>query len=145
MPTAYPTNLDNFTHLTLYTVRDTGTILLQNNVWQLVTIPVEDKKVKEFFLDTLDNQIQLANPSKNITHYIEVVNTYVGHVNRFYSFVPYITNPNSEHNFQLAYTDPITNELEFTAFWVKTKDYKSFDSNDLIFTWEYDYGVKEVI
>jgi len=113
----------------------TGRIRLNNNVWQLIAIPVQNKNVNDYFLSNIEAQLQTYDSNTDITDVIEVVNAYPGHVDKFYSFVPGITNTASESNFPLTVDDGSIKEV--TAFWVKMKDYYSITNNeDIIFEWD---------
>lgn len=104
-----------------------GSIRLQRGVWQIIAIPVTGETVNSYFLQPLAVQ-----EGENIEDLVEVVNTYRGDLNRFLSFIPSVTNPASENNFPLTYSDQGNQEV--TGFWVKMKTY-THTTNDLIFSW----------
>jgi len=113
----------------------TGRIRLNNNVWQLIAVPVQNKNVNDYFLNNIEAQIQTYDGDKTVTDVIEVVNAYPGHRDKFFSFVPGVTNVSSESNFPLTIDDGSIKEV--TAFWVKMKDYYSITNNeDIIFEWD---------
>ena len=104
-----------------------GTIRLQRGRWQLISIPVEGKTVKEYLVDRLATQEgQLASDL------IEVVNTYRGTEDKFFSYVVGITSESSEGNFSLVYDD--NGSKEIAGVWVKMKNY-THTMEDLILNW----------
>jgi len=112
----------------------TGRIKLNNNVWQLIAIPVEGHNVNDYFLNNIEAQIQTYDGSKDITDVIEVVNAYPGHLDKFLSYVPGVTSEVSESNFTLTVDDGSVKEV--VGFWVKMKDYKTITGgDDIIFEW----------
>jgi hypothetical protein len=110
-----------------------GTINLQNNRWQLIAIPVQDVKVKEYFVDRLADKYGLQPEEM-----IEICNAFFGSDNLFRSYIPGVTNPDSANNFPLVYND--NGSLEVTGFWVKMKDLTGLvpDVNDIVFEWSTD-------
>lgn len=112
-----------------------GRIRLNNNVWQLIAIPVEGKNVNDYFLNDIEAQLQTYDGTKNITDIIEVTNSYPGHLDVFRSFVPGVTNPASENNFSLVVDDGSIKEV--VGMWVKMKDYHALTGGeDIIFEWD---------
>jgi hypothetical protein len=109
---------------------DSGIIKIENNVWQLVSIPVPGVNVKEYFVDRLSEKYGLAD-----TDMIEICSAYFGDENKFRSYVPGVTNPETTNNFPLVYNDSGSNEI--TGFWVKVKDLTGLvpDVDDVIFEW----------
>ncbi len=107
-----------------------GSILLQNNVWQLVAIPKTSEKVKEYFVDRL-----ALKYSVEAEDMIEICTAYFGDENRFRSYIPGVTDPLTSNNFPLIYSDNANNEV--TGFWVKTKDLTGIvpDVDNVIFEW----------
>jgi hypothetical protein len=106
-----------------------GTIKIQNNAWQLIAIPKEDSKVKEYFVDALSSKYNCE-----ATDIIDICSCYFGDEDRFRSYIPGVTKPETSNNFPLIYTDDTNNEI--TGFWVKTKDFSSLLSqNYLIYEW----------
>lgn len=116
-----------------------GTIKIQNNVWQMIAIPVRNVNIKEYFLDVLDSKIKVSDDTKSVSDVIEVANCYLGNENQFRSYVPGFTNATSINNFPLVYNDE--GNFEVTAFWIKTKNFTEFYDQDLIFEWSQDSGV----
>lgn len=110
--------------------KTTGTIKIENNVWQLISIPVENVNVKEYFVDRLASKY-----SANAEDMIEICTAYFGDENKFRSYIPGITNPTTANNFPLVYSD--SGNIEITGFWVKTKDMTGIVPNidDVIFDW----------
>ncbi|MFA6887282.1 MAG: hypothetical protein WCQ65_09970 [Fermentimonas sp.] len=51
---------------------------------------------------------------------IEVFNTLVGGQGNYWNFVPGVTNPDSPHNFQLAYLDTDVGTYEYIGFFIKS-------------------------
>ena len=107
-----------------------GTILIQNNVWQLIAIPRKGENVKEYFVDRLASKYS-AVPEEMI----EICTAYFGDENKFRSYIPGVTNPLTANNFPLVYSDGISDEI--TGFWVKTKDLTGIVQNvdDVKFDW----------
>lgn len=105
-----------------------GTIRLQNNRWQLISIPEIGKKVKDGFVDKLEQLT--GHPASDI---IESCSTYYGDKDLFDMYIPGVTNENATGNFPLIYNDQGTSEI--TAFWVKTKNYYTFYPQDILFNW----------
>lgn len=105
-----------------------GTVRLQNDRWQLISVPINGVKVKEGFLDKL---AELTN--RPINDIIESCSAYFGDRDIFDMYIPGVTNDNATGNFPLIYNDNGTSEI--TAFWVKTKDYYQFYPQDIIFNW----------
>ena len=113
----------------------TGRIKLNNNVWQLIAIPVQAKNVHDYFLNNIEAQLQTYDGDKTISDAIEVVNAYMGHEDKFRSFVPGVTNTSSPSNFPLTVDDGTVKEI--VGFWVKMKDYYAITNNEpIIFNWD---------
>jgi len=108
---------------------ESGQILLQRGVWQMIAIN-NDSKVAEYFCDRLADQEGVA--AKDL---IEVVNTYRGSDNKFLSYIPGITAKTSVNNFTLSYNDESESNREISAFWVKTREW-AHTADDIIYTWE---------
>lgn len=94
-----------------------GTILLNSNVWQQIAIPLYDSKIKDFCDDVATKYG--VNPSD----IIEICTAYFGDENQFRSYIPGVTNADSDNNFPLIYTDAGNDEV--SGIWVKTKDLSS--------------------
>jgi hypothetical protein len=109
---------------------DSGAIKIENNVWQLISIPVPGQKVKEYFVDRLADSYS-ANPEDMI----EICTAYFGDENKFRSYIPGVTNPATINNFPLVYNDEGNNEI--TGFWVKIKDLSGIvpDISNVTFEW----------
>lgn len=107
-----------------------GHIKIENNVWQLISIPVKDVSVKEYFVDRLASKYS-ASPEDMI----EICTAYFGDENKFRSYIPGVTNPATANNFPLVYED--SGNMEITGFWVKTKDMTGIvpDTEDIVFDW----------
>jgi len=113
-----------------------GQIRLNNNVWQLISVPVRNKAVNEYFLQKVDDLIKTYDDEKSVQDVVEVVNAYPGQINKFLSFIPGITSSTSEHNFPLVMSDGGDNINEVLGFWVKVKDYYPItEDEDLIINW----------
>lgn len=104
-----------------------GTIRLQRGKWQLISIPLEGKFVKEYLIDRL--ALQEAQDASDL---IEVVNTYRGTEDKFFSYVVGVTADTSEGNFPLVYDD--NGSKEIAGVWVKMKDY-THTTEDLLLSW----------
>ncbi|MEA3451590.1 MAG: hypothetical protein U9Q83_06760 [Bacteroidota bacterium] len=112
-----------------------GRIKLNNNVWQLIAIPVEGHNINDYFLNDIQAQLQTFDDTKDITDIVEVVNAYPGHLDKFLSFVPGVTSTASENNFTLMVDDGSIKEV--VGFWVKIKDYHAITTDtDIIFNWD---------
>lgn len=111
--------------------KTSGSIKIQNNVWQLIAIPREGAKVKEYFVDRL-----AAKYSVTPDELLESCNAFFGSENKFRSYIPGVTNPTTSNNFPLVYLDEGTREI--TGFWVKIKDLydKINDIDDIYLDWE---------
>lgn len=107
-----------------------GSIKIQNDVWQLISIPVKGVTVKEYFVDRLASKYSILPED-----IVDICTAYFGDENRFRSYIPGITNPSTTNNFPLVYGDGLN--LEITGFWVKTKDVTGLvpDINNIIFEW----------
>jgi len=107
-----------------------------NSRWQLISIPVRGKNVKEYFIDWVDAKIKTYDNTKSVTDVIERVSSYPGDLGKFLSFIPGVTPSASEGNFSLVRNDGV-NINEITGFWVKILDYKTITGgDDLIFPWD---------
>ena len=108
-----------------------GVIKLENNNWQLISIPKQGAKVKEYFADRLATKYSLAADEM-----IEICGAYFGDENKFRSYIPGVTNASSANNFPLVYNDD--GKLEITGFWVKLKDLsgKVDDVNNITISWD---------
>ena len=111
--------------------RTSGSIKIQNNVWQLIAIPREGAKVKEYFVDRLAEKYSLAPEEM-----IETCVAFFGSENRFRAYIPNVTNPTTSNNFPLVLVDDGIREI--SGFWVKIKDLdgKIGDIDNIIFDWE---------
>jgi len=107
-----------------------GTILIQNNVWQLIAIPKENVNVKEYFVDRLS--LKYSVPAKDM---VEICTAYFGNENKFRSYIPGVTNPATANNFPLVFADGTSREI--SGFWVKIKDLTGLvpDVNGVKFDW----------
>ena len=113
-----------------------GTIEIEPNRWQLVSIPIEygywDNINHKFVHDEttpakIENYVikQIEDIySVSCNTMISVFNTYIGDRNVYYNFIPGVTDPLSIHNFNLAYQDG--NNTEYTGFWIKSIHNTSF-------------------
>lgn len=107
---------------------DSGSIELELG-WQLCAIPIQYgywdnvthqhvhdnvtvAKCKNYIIDQIED---LYGTGK-----VEVVNTYIGDVGAFYSYVVGSTPEGSVHNWQLIYDDGSYREI--SGFWIKTLD-----------------------
>ena len=114
----------------------TGKIKLNNNVWQLIAIPVANKTVNEYFLNKVEAILKTYDTNLTSADAIETCNAYPGQLNKFLSFVPGFTSAASEHNFSHVINDGI-NINEVTAFWVKMKDYQTLTNGDnIVVSWD---------
>lgn len=111
------------------TTRDTGTVRLQRDVWQLIAIPRNDT-VAEYLVDRLAVQ-----EGKAASDLIEIVSTYRGTDDKFLSYVPGVTSKSSVNNFTLIYNDNGSNEI--AGVWVKTKAW-AHTTGDLEISWSKD-------
>lgn len=111
-----------------------GEVLLDNNEWQLIAIPVKEVKVKEYLLDQIDTIIKTYDNTKSAADVVERVSAYPGGVGKFLTFIPEVTPVTTENNFQLVYTVGLIDEI--TAFWIKMRDYKTItNGDDIIINW----------
>jgi hypothetical protein len=113
-----------------------GRIEVEPNRWQLISIPIQ----YGYWDDTQHKLVHDNTTIARIHNYvvkqiedvygvpcntmIEVFNTYFGDPNKYYNFIPGVTDPLSIHNFELAYQDGPN--LEYTGFWVKSIHDTSF-------------------
>ena len=103
--------------------------------WQLISIPVKNKKIKEYFVDWLDSKIKEYDDTKDVTDVLERVTAYPGQLGKALTFVPGSTPEGAEGNFSMVMEDG-TNVNEILGFWCAIKDYKSItDGEDLVFEW----------
>lgn len=135
-----PYSHNNIAITTSGTSCGSGIIEVEPNRWQLVSIPIKYgywdsnlhkhihddvtiARIKNYVVDQIEDVYGVdANTM------VEVFNTYFGDVNKYYNFIPNVTDPLSIHNFELGYQD--TNDTEYTGFWIKSV----YDSVFLI-TW----------
>lgn len=110
----------------------TGSICLNNDAWQLVAVPVEDKTIGDYFIAKIDTLIKSYDPALSASDVVEVCSAYPGHVDKFLSYIPDFTNHSSEHNFSLVMTDS-GGIKEITGFWIKVKNYLPLTSNEELF------------
>jgi len=108
-------------------VGGSGKILLQRGQWQMIAMPVADKKVAEYLCDRLADQEDVAD-----SDLIEVVNTFRGGDGKFLSYLPGITSKDSVNNFTLIYND--NGDDEISAMWVKTKEWEHTE-DDIELSW----------
>lgn len=117
-----------------------GEIQIEQDRWQLITIPVtygywnssyhqiiSDGQTLATIKNYLFDQVTdiMHNPAQN---YITSAHTYIGDNNFFYNYVAGVTNPLSIHNFPLAYIDE--GRVEYVAFWIR-----SIHSAPIIIKW----------
>lgn len=113
-----------------------GSILLNNNKWMNISVPVKNKKIKEYFLDAVLSEVQTQTPSAQIQDIVEVVKAFPASdesVGSYLTFVPGVTNPLASGNFNLVTTDNGTEEIN--SFLCKMKDYSSLYSGVIEFSW----------
>jgi hypothetical protein len=109
---------------------EAGSIKIESGVWQLISIPVPDVKVKEYFVDRLAEKYSISD-----TDIVEICSAYFGDENKFRSYIPGVTNSETTNNFPLVYADSGNNEI--TGFWAKIKDLTDIvpDVDNVIFEW----------
>ena len=108
-----------------------GSVILNNDEWMDIAIPVVGKKVKEYLLDWIEAETgRPAEDSVLVCKALPSTDTVSG---TYKAFVPGVTNPSSSGNFDLVVTDDGVNEI--VGFQIKMKDYKAFYDNDLVFSW----------
>jgi len=120
------------TSLSEVTVADSsGTIKIQNNVWQLIAIPRAQDKVKEYFCDRLASKY-----NAQASDMIEICSAFFGNENKFRSYIPGVTKASTSNNFPLIYSDEASDEV--TGFWVKIKDLSAIvsDVNNITLSWQ---------
>jgi len=124
------------------TITGTGTIRLNYSStagasrWQLISIPVQNKQVSQYFLDRLDLMIKTYDPTKSVLDVVERVSAYPGNLGKFLTFIPGVTPVTSEGNFSLVMADG-TNIFEILGFWVKIKDYSAITGGAFLdYTWD---------
>jgi len=110
-----------------------GKILLNNNSWQLIAIPVRDVNVKDYFIDEIDRIIKTYDDTKSVDDVIVRVSSCPGHLDNFLTYVVGKTPYSNQGNFDLVMED--NNVQEITAFWVKVKDYKKITKEDIVYEW----------
>jgi len=114
-----------------------GTIRLEPNRYQMIAIPVEGVKVKEYFLDRL-----ATITDRPVEEIVELVKSYPSSdasSSKYQVFAPGVTNPESSTNFELVQTDG--NITEITPFLVSMKDFDGY----IDFTWTQDDSVKDIV
>jgi len=107
---------------------------------QLIAIPVKGKKVKEYFLDWIDNKIKSYDSSKDVSDVIEQVRALPEGADDWLVYVPGVTPEDNEGNFNLVIDDG-NNIFEVVAFEVRIKDYKGITGGDDII---YEWGSEEL-
>jgi len=107
-----------------------GRIEIEPNRWQLISIPIQYGYWDDTQHKLVHDGVTLAKIYNYVVKQIEdvygvscetmveVFNTYIGDKNKYYNFIPGVTDPLSVHNFELAYQDG--SNLEFTGFWIKS-------------------------
>ena len=108
-----------------------GEIKLSSNTWQLIAIPREGAKVKEYFCDRLSSKYGASSSDM-----IEVCSAFFGDENKFRSYIPGVTKASTSNNFPLVWDDD--GRLEITGFWVKMKDLSAIvdDVDNVTLSWE---------
>jgi len=99
-----------------------GNIDLNNDAWQLLAIPVDDKTIGDYFVARVDAAIKEYDSTKSASDVIEVCSAYPGHINKFLSYIPGFTEASSIHNFSLVMADS-GGIKEITGFWIRVKNY----------------------
>lgn len=128
------TSLINLNSSTVCT--GSGNIRLNNDNWQLVAVPVENKTVGDYFITKIDTIIKGYDITKTAADVIEVCSAYPGHINKFLSYIPGFTVGTSEHNFSLIMVDGVAIK-EVTGFWIKVKDYYAITNDvDILVEWD---------
>ncbi len=107
-----------------------GTIQIEPDRWQLIAIPIQYGYWDNVLHKHIHDDITISRIHNYIIEQIEdiysvpadtmieVFNAFIGDVNKYYNFLPGVTDPLSEHNFELAYQDGV--HLEYTGFWIKS-------------------------
>lgn len=114
-----------------------GSITLDSNKWMNLAIPVEGRKVKEYFVDAVLAIVQTQSPAAIASDIIEVVKAFPASdesVNKYLVYVPDITPAAAEGNFSLVATDGANKEIN--GFLCKMKDYSALYTGEIIFSWD---------
>jgi len=111
-----------------------GEIELEPNVWQLIAVPVIHgywdtntsslvtstsiiARVKNYIVAQLEDKY--VGGGETIGDYVEIINTYFGDINAFYTWNAAAPPPDaSPHNFPLVYVDGTRKEV--AGIWVKS-------------------------
>lgn len=125
------TALDHFKNITFNATFD-GDIILNSGKWANIAIPVEGKKVKEYFLDWIEQET--GRPAQDSVLLVKSFPSTDSVSGKYLTFVPGVTNPLSSGNFDLVVTDNGIKEI--TGFLIKMKDYSSFYNGVLSFHWD---------
>lgn len=134
--TGIPPGVDTWEHLTTPCPSgggggtiDGGDVVIEPG-WQLLCIPIQygywdvitHQHIHDGFTQaTIYNYIveQIEDTfAVQANTMVEVFNTYYGDENRYFNFIPNMTDPLSEHNFDLVYVSGVN--LEYTGFWVNS-------------------------
>jgi len=121
-----------------------GTIEIEPNRWQLIAIPIETGYWDTTSSSIVDDQVTTARVNnyiiaqiqdkyvgggETIGDYVEIVNTFFGDINAFYTWNSASPPPDSSpNNFPLTYIDGT--RKEYAGMWVK-----SVTANPLIIEW----------
>ena len=121
-----------------------GEIEIEPNRWQLIAIPIETgywdsttstiiddnttvAKVKNYIVAQIEDKYVMGG--ETIGDYVEIINTYFGDVNAFYTWNAASPPPDaSPNNFPLTYVDG--SRKEYAAMW-----FKSVTADIMIIEW----------
>ena len=142
----FPEVYDNIIPLPLFTAEELyfaeGKIYLQPDTWQMISIPILTNnignvaKVQEYIVNKIETIT--GQPCSN---FIEVITTRTGDNDKWKSFIPNFTHPESDDNFPLIHIDSEnTQAREVTAMMIKTKDYSNLYNEQLILDWVIEVG-----
>lgn len=113
----------------------TGTIKLNNNKWQLISIPVTNVNVANYFMEKVKNTIITYDVNLDASDVIEVASAYPSCDDKFLSYIPGYTKIDNINNFELVRLNGV-NLNEIVGFWVKCKDFKLLTNDeDIIIDW----------
>jgi hypothetical protein len=114
----------------------TGVIVLDNNKWMNIAIPVIGRKVKEYFVDVVLAEVQTQTPTAVASDIFEVCKAFPASdesTSKFLVYVPDVTPAASAGNFNLVTTDGDYEEIN--GMLVKMKDYSGIYSGELEYRW----------
>lgn len=134
--TGTQTARDHFMSITTGGGTLSGSITLDSGRWMNIAIPVEGRKVKEYFVDVVLALVQTQSPGAVASDIIEVCKAFPASdesISKYLVYVPDVTPAGAAGNFDLVATDGPNKEIN--GFLCKMKDYSGLYTGELVFDW----------